>query len=107
LRAGLLDGLLPQLEIALHRLVVPVRAALERLAALLPRSHLDEVATALGAGDAERNRLRVLAPGVAAAREKLAVASAADHHRLAALVADGVGRSRHRAVAVGPEVTRV
>src|SRR6185312_8505662 len=45
---------------------------------------------ALRAGDAERHGARVLARGVAGARQELAEAARLDHHRLAALVADDV-----------------
>src|SRR5262249_39399676 len=84
------------------------RAAVEGLAALLLRTHLDDVATALRAGHAERDRARVLARGIPRAREELAVPPAADDHGLSALVAIDARIARLRpALAVRAEVARV
>src|SRR6202012_209009 len=99
-RARLGDGLLPELEVALDGFVLVVRAAVEGLAPALLRSDLDEIPPALGAGDAERHRLRVLALGVAGARQEGAVPPAADDHRLAALVAVDAGLLVDRRLAV-------
>src|ERR1019366_5387834 len=106
-RARLGDGLLPELEVALDGFVLVVRAAVERLPAALLRANLDEVPPALGAGDAERHRLRVLALRVAGARQERAVPPAADDHRLAALVAVDARLLVDRGLAVLPEVARV
>src|SRR5205823_7219040 len=104
----LLDGLLPELEVALDVSRV-VRASVEALAASSARLDLDDVAAALRAIDADGHGLGIFAPRVAGARQKLAVATGLDDHGLAAIVAfvvghaDGHGR---RALAVGPEVLR-
>src|SRR5690606_13465120 len=89
-RAGLRHRLLPDLEVTLG----VVRAAVEGFAALLLRSDFDDVALALGAGNAERHRLGVLALRVAAAGQEGPVASRLDHHRALALVALVVGELR-------------
>src|SRR6185436_925772 len=102
-RARLIDRLLPELEVALDVGRV-VRAAVEAAATAPARFDLDDVPSAFGAGDAERDRLGVLTTGVTGARQELAVAARLDHHRLAALVALVIGdanreRGRARAVA--------
>src|SRR5689334_8421559 len=89
-RARFGDRPLPDPEIALGVLRAPV----ERLSASLLRAHFDDVSAALRTRNPQRNGLRVLAAGVAAAGEKLPVATVADGHRLSALVALVVGELR-------------
>src|ERR1700722_5126231 len=111
LGAGLLDGLLPELEVALDGFVRVVRAAVERAPAALLRADLEEVAAALGAGHADGDGTRVLARGVARARDELAESPGLDDHGLAALVACDARLARgcagEGAVAARAEVARV
>src|SRR5256712_2633355 len=86
LRAGLRHRPVPEGEVALG----VVRAGVERAAFLAPL--LREVAAVLGALDAEREGLRVLAGRVRRAREELAEPAALDHHWGAALLTLLVGR---------------
>src|SRR5438552_8050969 len=74
LRAGLRHRPVPEGEVALG----VVRAGVERAAFLA--ALLREVAAVLGALDAEREGLRVLAGRVRRAREELAEPAALDHH---------------------------
>src|SRR5262249_43121048 len=67
---------------------------------------LDDVAAALRARDAERDGPRVLAAGVAGAREELAEAAGLDDHRLAALVADDRRLAHDRGGAILPGILR-
>src|SRR5438132_4092913 len=86
LRAGLRHRPVPEGEVALG----VVRAGVERAAFLA--ALLREVAAVLGALDAEREGLRVLAGRVRRAREELAEPAALDHHWGAALLTLLVGR---------------
>src|SRR2546428_2108552 len=86
-RTGDGDRFIPGRIIALR---IP-QATVERPAAL--GAALGEIAhAALGALDAERHRLGVLALGIARARQEFAEASRLDHHGRPALFADLVGR---------------
>src|SRR5207302_8872243 len=88
-RAGLRDRLVPRDEVA--RLLRPVAAAVERLAAARPLLGDEPAAARARALDAERDRLGRLALGVARTREEAAEPAALDRHRRAARLAHLVG----------------